>query len=88
MMENKKQKTISEKQIYIDYPCYVCGRLRMCISTIGGGVREYVCTDCRCGVLKGKMAEWQIVKKKLEDRRGIRFVIGMRLVYPFKEVMK
>ena len=82
-------KTTNEKkQIYMDYPCSVCGKLRICISTLSGGVREFICTACRCGVLKGEMDKWQIVKKKLEDRRGVRFVIGMRLIYPFKEVVR
>ena len=72
------------EQKYLDYPCPIEKKLRMFIFTCTDPIREYVCTSCPCPIGYGKMDEWQRVRRKLEER-GIRLVIGMSLIYPFRE---
>lgn len=69
-------------QKYKDYPCYICGKLRNFVSTLSP-VGNWVCTACGYTTGDDMMKKWGKVKIKLGNN-GVRFVLGMKIKYPFR----
>ena len=67
------------EQEFLDYPCKVCGTLRLFISCLSPE-GHWACTDCYYRINNKYMDKWVKVRNKLENK-GIRLISGMRLIF-------
>ena len=66
-----------DEQEFLDYPCRICERLNMFVSTLNP-VGRWVCTECQHTIGDNKMKGWRKLKKKLREEGNV-IRVGMHI---------